>query len=60
MSDKILIDTNLWVYLYAKTPATKYRKIKTILDESFDAIIFSTINSSKIKHKSLTLSAKLI
>jgi predicted nucleic acid-binding protein len=31
MSDKIFIDTNLWVYLYAKEPENKYLKVQKII-----------------------------
>ncbi len=42
MNDKILIDTNLWVYLYSKDPPKKYQKIKKLVEENFDTIIAST------------------
>ena len=42
MNDKILIDTNLWVYLYSKDPPEKYQKVKKLVDENFDTIIVST------------------
>ena len=42
MNDKILIDTNLWIYLYSKDPPDKYQKVKDLVDEDFDAIIVST------------------
>jgi predicted nucleic acid-binding protein len=42
MSNKILIDTNLWVYLYAKSPESKYHKVKQTVDENFNTIILST------------------
>lgn len=41
MSDKVLIDTNLWVYLYAKSPEIKYFKVKQLVEINFDNIIFS-------------------
>ncbi len=39
MSDNIFIDTNLWVYLYAKTPEDKYRKVKQLVDKHFSNIL---------------------
>lgn len=37
-----MIDTNLWVYLYAKNPDNKYRKVRELIDNHFDSIIIST------------------
>jgi predicted nucleic acid-binding protein len=37
-----MIDTNLWVYLYAKNPDNKYRKVRELIDNNFDSIIIST------------------
>jgi predicted nucleic acid-binding protein len=42
MNDNILIDTNLWIYLYSKDPQDKYPKIKNLVNENFDSIIVST------------------
>lgn len=42
MSDKILLDTNLWVYLYAKQPEAKYLKIREIISDNLQDIIVST------------------
>ncbi len=42
MSDKILMDTNLWVYLYSKDPKEKYQKVIKLIGENFDTIIVST------------------
>ncbi len=42
MNDKVLIDTNLWIYLYSKVPPEKYQKVRELVDENFDAIIVST------------------
>ncbi|GEM_PF-2018075 len=35
MSDKVFLDTNLWVYLYAKEPEGKYLKVKQIIELKF-------------------------
>ena len=50
MSDKVLIDTNLWVYLYAKSPETKYFKIKQLVETNFDNIIFSAQIIGELYH----------
>lgn len=42
MSDKILLDTNLWVYLYTPSTPHKYEPIKQILVDHFQTIILST------------------
>ena len=50
MSDKVLIDTNLWVYLYAKSPETKYFKVKQLVETNFDNIIFSAQIIGELYH----------
>ncbi|MDJ1177996.1 PIN domain-containing protein [Roseofilum sp. BLCC_M91] len=42
MSDKIFLDTNLWVYLYAKEPEIKYLKVKQVIEDNFESILVST------------------
>jgi predicted nucleic acid-binding protein len=42
MSGNILIDTNIWVYLYAKSPQEKYLKVQEIIENNFDSLIIST------------------
>ncbi|NJO76396.1 MAG: PIN domain-containing protein [Leptolyngbyaceae cyanobacterium RM1_406_9] len=42
MSDKILLDTNLWVYLYSKDPMEKYEKVNTLFVSSIESLIVST------------------
>jgi predicted nucleic acid-binding protein len=42
MSDKVLLDTNLWVYLYSKNPADKYEKVNTLLSSQIESLIMST------------------
>jgi predicted nucleic acid-binding protein len=42
MNDKILIDTNLWIYLYSKNPSDKYNKVKEVVNNYFNQIIVST------------------
>jgi predicted nucleic acid-binding protein len=31
MTDKVLLDTNLWVYFYSKDPLEKYQHVEEIL-----------------------------
>lgn len=42
MSDKVLIDTNLWIYLYSKDPADKYQKVNMLLSSQIESLIIST------------------
>jgi predicted nucleic acid-binding protein len=42
MPAKILLDTNLWVYLYAKNPSEKYQAIHQIVANRFETIVVST------------------
>lgn len=39
---RIILDTNLWVYLYANNADTKVMRVKYLLDEHFQTIIVST------------------
>lgn len=41
MPAKILLDTNLWVYLYAKNPPEKYQVVHQIVTDQFEAISVS-------------------
>jgi predicted nucleic acid-binding protein len=43
MNDKIFIDTNLWIYLYADaSDREKTQKISGLIDKNFDDINIST------------------
>lgn len=42
MSDRVLLDTNIWVYLYSKEPKDKYEKADTLLFSHLDALVVST------------------
>ena len=42
MSGRVFLDTNLWVYLYAKEPEVKYLKVRKIIADEFDSIHLST------------------
>ena len=50
MSDKIFIDTNLWVYLYAEDPHEKYDTIRQIVDKHFGHIFCSTQILGELYH----------
>jgi predicted nucleic acid-binding protein len=42
MKDKVLLDTNIWVYLYAKNPPDKSVKVRELVNNHFTSIIIST------------------
>ncbi|APB35041.1 Putative nucleic-acid-binding protein, contains pilt domain [Gloeomargarita lithophora Alchichica-D10] len=42
MSDKVILDTNLWVYLYSKDAIEKYEKVNTLFLSSIESLIVST------------------
>ncbi len=42
MGDRILLDTNLWIYLYASNPHEKQRKVEAVVREHFERIVLST------------------
>ena len=42
MKKKILIDTNLWIYLYSKDPIQKYLPVRELVNQKFDLIIVTT------------------
>ncbi|MGB6063684.1 MAG: PIN domain-containing protein [Desulfomonilaceae bacterium] len=42
MKDRILIDTNLWIYLYALDPQAKRNRIEELVQQNFAKIIVST------------------
>lgn len=50
MNGNILIDTNLWIYLYAKTPQAKYLKVRQIVDENFSFIVVSVQVLGELYH----------
>ncbi len=50
MSDNIMIDTNLWIYLYAKNPEAKYHKIRQLVEKDFDLIVISTQVLGELYH----------
>lgn len=42
MNDKVLFDTNLWIYLYSKAPEEKYAKVDALLSAKIQSLIIST------------------
>jgi predicted nucleic acid-binding protein len=50
MSDKILLDTNLWVYLYATNSPDKQAKVRQIVTEEFANIVLSTQVLGELYH----------
>jgi predicted nucleic acid-binding protein len=42
MSDNVLIDTNIWVYLYALNPQAKREKARQLIDANFQNIVVSS------------------
>jgi len=50
MSDKVLIDTNVWIYLYASNLQAKYEKSQQLIHENFANIILSTQVLGELYH----------
>ncbi len=50
MPAKILLDTNLWVYLYAKDPAEKYDQVRQIVADQFESIVISSQILGELYH----------
>ncbi|YAF98363.1 MAG: PIN domain-containing protein [Nodularia sp. CChRGM 3473] len=42
MTDKIFLDTNLWIYLYAKNPPEKFQQVAEILKNNSSSLLVST------------------
>jgi predicted nucleic acid-binding protein len=42
MTKPIILDTNLWVYLYAKEPINKCSQVRELVKQKFELIIVST------------------
>ncbi|KPQ32624.1 MAG: putative nucleic-acid-binding protein, contains PIN domain [Phormidium sp. OSCR] len=42
MSNRIFIDTNIWVYLYARNAPVKSGRAKEIVSQNFESIIISS------------------
>ena len=50
MEDKVKIDNNLWVYLYAKHPLDKYLKVRNLVSDRFEVILVSTQIIGELYH----------
>ncbi len=50
MSHKIIIDTNLWVYLYAHHPEEKYHRVRRLIQDQYDAIVLSPQIAGELYH----------
>ena len=50
MTAKSLLDTNLWVYLYAKDPPDKTAQVRRLVDSHFDTIVMSTQILGELYH----------
>ncbi|MEH2239931.1 PIN domain-containing protein [Nostoc sp.] len=42
MSNNIFLDTNLWIYLYAKNPPEKYQQVAEIIKNNSSLLLIST------------------
>ena len=42
MSNNIFLDTNLWIYLYAKNPPEKYQQVAKIIKNNSSLLLIST------------------
>jgi putative PIN family toxin of toxin-antitoxin system len=42
MSDKVFLDTNLWIYLYSKDPIEKYEKVNALFLPQLQSLVVST------------------
>lgn len=50
MTAKVMLDTNLWVYLYAQNAPEKQAKMQTIVSENFEDIVVSTQILGELYH----------
>ena len=50
MTGRIFLDTNLWIYLYAKAPPEKYQKVEEIINKNSQSIQISTQVLDEIFH----------
>jgi hypothetical protein len=46
MSDKVLIDTNVWIYLDALNPQANYEKSQQLIHENFANVILRVNSES--------------
>ncbi len=50
MTGRIFLDTNLWIYLYAKEPPEKYQKVEEIINKNYQELQISTQVLGEIFH----------
>lgn len=50
MTDKVMFDTNLWVYLYAQNVPEKQATVKALLADNFDSVVLSTQILGELYH----------
>ncbi len=50
MTGRIFLDTNLWIYLYAKEPPEKYQKVEEIINKNSQELQISTQVLGEIFH----------
>jgi predicted nucleic acid-binding protein len=50
MKDKILVDTNLWIYLYGSNPEAKRRRVEQLIQQNFERVILSTQILGELYH----------
>lgn len=50
MTAKVMLDTNLWVYLYAQNAPDKQVKVQTIVTDKFESIVLSTQILGELYH----------
>ncbi len=50
MSDKLFLDTNLWVYFFTKDPHQKFQRVNELLDTYADCIFISAQVLGELYH----------
>lgn len=50
MSDKVLIDTNIWIYLYAPEPQDKHERARQLVHDDFERIVVTSQVLGELYH----------
>lgn len=50
MSDKLFLDTNLWIYFFTKDPQQKFQRVNELIDTYADSILISTQVLGELYH----------
>lgn len=50
MTDKVFLDSNLWIYLHAQNPIDKSHKVRTLVANNFASVVVSTQILGEIYH----------